>query len=120
MNHDFKKLNIWTEARALNIDVYKASTSFPSSELYGLTNQLRRSSVSISSNIAEGSGYGSDAQFTRYLNMALGSACEVESQLYLAKDLQYLTDADFLAIENKVGSIKKQIRGLLKKLKNNN
>ena len=87
MKHEFRDLKIWQKARTLNKDIYKVSKTFPKEELYGLTSQIRRASISVPSNISEGSGYDSDAQFLRYLYIALGSLCEVETQLYLSSDI---------------------------------
>jgi four helix bundle protein len=102
----FQKLEVWQQARLLNRKVYSLSRSFPSHEVYALTSQIRRASVSISSNIAEGSGRNSDADFAHFLEIAYGSLMEVISQLFLAIDEGYITqgqieeitaDADMLA-----------------------
>ncbi len=87
MAHDFKQLRVWNEAVRLTEDVYWLTNRFPKSEAYGITSQLRRASVSISSNIAEGCGRNTPADFKRFLVQALGSAKEVESQLILARRL---------------------------------
>ena len=88
---DFRKLSVWQKAHELTLMVYQATRSLPREELYdGLTSQLRRGATSIPSNIAEGCGRGSDAGFGRFLQMALGSASEVEYQLLLAHDLRLL------------------------------
>jgi len=84
---DFRNLNVWWKAHNLTLDIYKANKSFLREEMYGLTSQIRRASVSIGSNIAEGSCRKGDAEFARFLQMAAGSASEVEYQLLLAKDL---------------------------------
>ena len=102
----FQKLEVWQQARLLNRTIYSLSRSFPSHEVYALTSQIRRASVSISSNIAEGSGRNSDADFAHFLEIAYGSLMEVISQLFLAMDEDYITqgqieeitaDADILA-----------------------
>jgi four helix bundle protein len=85
----FQKLEVWQQARALNKTVYSLSNGFPSFELYALTSQMRRASISVSSNIAEGSGRNSDADFAHFLEIAYASLMEVISQLYLALDLGY-------------------------------
>ncbi len=89
---DFKQLRVWQEAVRLTQDVYRLTTCFPKSEAFGLTAQLRRASVSISSNIAEGCGRDSTADFARFLRNALGSCREVESQLILVDRLQLTGD----------------------------
>lgn len=82
---DFKKLNVWQKAHALTVHVYKATYDFPREELYGLTSQIRRASVSIPANIAEGCGRGSEADFCHFLQIAFGSASELEYHLFLPK-----------------------------------
>ena len=89
----FENLDVWQEARRLNRQVYSIASRFPSAEQFGLTSQLRRASVSVSSNIAEGSGRNSDKGFAQFLEIAYGSLMEVASQLYLAIDLSYMDEA---------------------------
>ncbi len=91
----FEKLEVWQLARQLNRSVYKTTSGFPSNEQYGLTAQLRRASVSISSNIAEGSGRNSDKDFAHFLEIAYGSLMEVVSQFYLALDEGYIDQTTF-------------------------
>ena len=88
MAHDFKQLRVWQEAVRLTMDVYRLTKKFPQEELFGLTAQLRRATVSIASNIAEGCGKSTNADFKRYLHNAYGSCKEVESQLILAQRLK--------------------------------
>jgi four helix bundle protein len=85
---DFQDLTVWQRAMELAQAVYELTKLFPPSELYGLTSQLRRASVSVASNIAEGRGRGSDGEFKYFLNIAQGSTYEVQTQLLLAKRLQ--------------------------------
>ena len=87
---DFKTLQIWERSHSFVIDIYTVSNNFPKEEVYGLTSQLRRSSVSIASNIAEGCGRNSDGELSRFLLIAMGSSSETEYQILLAKDLGYL------------------------------
>ena len=75
---DFRQLRVWQLAHELTLDVYRITKSFPKDEQYGLTSQLRRCSSSIAANIAEGCGRGSDSEFARFLQIAMGSACEFE------------------------------------------
>jgi four helix bundle protein len=91
---DFKELKVWVKAHQLTLAVYQATTTFPKEELYGLTSQMRRSAASIPTNIAEGCGRGSDDDFRRFLQIAMGSASELEYQLLLAHDLGYFSTAD--------------------------
>ena len=90
---DFRKLVVWTVARQLTCVVYKATADLPRSETFGLRAQMRRAAVSISSNIAEGAGRGTDEDFRRFLIVALGSACELESEIILGHDLEFLSGA---------------------------
>lgn len=113
-------MDLWTVSRSNNLKVYSLTNKFPKEELYGLTSQLRRSIVSVSSNIAEGSGYDSDAQFLRFLNIAMGSLCEAEAQIYLAFDLKYINSDDLSKSEKYMTDQKRLIRGMIKKLKKDN
>lgn len=92
--HRFKELEIWRKSRIFCSEIYNATSDFPTDEKFGLTNQLRRASVSIPSNIAEGSSRNSQKDFSRFLEIAIGSAYEIETQLLIASDL------GFLKIEN--------------------
>ncbi len=92
MAQDFQDLTVWQRAMELTESVYELTRQFPADELYGLTSQLRRASVSIASNIAEGRGRGSDGEFRHFLNIAQGSTYEVQTQLLLAKRLKIGND----------------------------
>ncbi len=87
---DFRKLNVWDKAHRLTLAVYKITKDFPRDEAYGLTSQIRRCSVSIPANIAEGCGRKGEAEFGRFLGIAMGSASELEYHLLLASDLNTL------------------------------
>jgi four helix bundle protein len=97
----FQKLDVWQQARLLNKQIYQLTGSFPSHETYALTSQIRRASISVSSNIAEGSGRNSDTDFAHFLEIAFGSLMEVISQLFLALDQGYITQLqmDEIAVE---------------------
>ncbi|WP_264558886.1 four helix bundle protein [Flavobacterium sp. N2270] len=88
--HQFKELIIWQKSRLFCSEIYSITSSFPESEKFGITNQLRRASVSIPSNIAEGSSRKSNKDFSRFLEIAIGSAYEIETQLLISKDLGFL------------------------------
>jgi four helix bundle protein len=88
--HNYKELKVWQNSRKLVKEVYLLTLSIPDQEKFGLTNQIRRSAVSIPSNIAEGAGRGTTKEFSRFINISLGSAYELETQLILASDLQYI------------------------------
>ena len=87
----FQKLDVWHDARHLNLNVYRLVRSFPATEQFALAAQVQRSSVSISANIAEGSGRNSDRDFAHFLEQSYGSAMELASHLYLASDLGYIS-----------------------------
>src|SRR5689334_22974709 len=88
---DYTKLEVWQKSGALVRDIYNVSGSFPKDELFGLTQQIRRAAVSIPSNIAEGEGRGSGCDRKQFILVARGSAFEVETQLFLAEDLAYVS-----------------------------
>lgn len=88
--HQFKELLIWKKSRLFCSEIYSVTTTFPNDEKFGITNQLRRASVSIPSNIAEGSSRHSNKDFARFLEIAIGSAYEIETQLIIASDLGFL------------------------------
>ena len=111
---DFGNLKVWKRAHQVALDVYKHTTSFPAEEKYGLTSQVRRSATSVPSNIAEGCGRGSDADFARFAQIAVGSASELEYQLLLAHDLQLLSKADYHKLSRDVQDVRRTLNGLLK------
>jgi four helix bundle protein len=90
--HNYKELNVWKRSIKLTVEVYKLSKLFPSDEKFGLTSQIRKCSVSVPSNIAEGAGRRTDGEFVNFLGIAHGSICELETQLYVALELEYLAD----------------------------
>src|SRR5512134_1154325 len=99
---DFRSLQVWQKAHQLTLAVYRATVSFPTDERYGLTSQLRRGSTSVASNIAEGCGRGTDPDFARCLDIAAGSASEVEYQLLLAHDLEILDSSPYHELSGRV------------------
>ena len=106
---DFKGLDIWRIARGLNKLIYDVTKSFPRDEIYGLTNQIRRASVSISSNIAEGCGRRTSRDFVQFLHNAMGSLKEVESQIFLAKDLEYLPKKGYEELNEEIDKLGKKL-----------
>ena len=113
---DFKTLNVWQHAHQLALDAYRATQDFPREERYGLTDQIRRASVSIPSNIAEGCGREGDAELRRFLYIAMGSASEVEYQLLLARDLGYLEEDAHASLEAALLSTKRMLNSFIQKL----
>lgn len=114
---DFRQLKVWEKAHQLTLEVYKAMATFPNEELYGLISQLRRASVSIPTNIAEGCGRNTDADFARFLQIAMGSASETEYEVILAYDLGFLSKIQFDGLQSQAEEIKKMIASLLKTLR---
>ena len=92
MAHKFKELQIWKRSRLFCSEIYAITSEFPDSEKFGLTNQLRRASVSIPSNIAEGSSRNSNKDFARFLQISIGSAYEIETQLLISADLNFIAE----------------------------
>ena len=117
MKHNYKELKMWQKARRNNLAVYNLTKKFPKDELYSLTNQLRRSITSVTSNIAEGSGYDSPAQFIRFLQIAQGSLCEAECQLILAFDLGYISKEELDQVSADLEEQKKITHGFVKSIK---
>jgi four helix bundle protein len=116
---DFRDLKVWEKAHRLTLAVYKATNSFPIDEKYGLTNQIRRSSVSIPSNIAEGCGRNGEAELTRFLLIGMGSASELEYQMLLAHDLSFLSEQDHAKLNSRITEVKRMLASLIQKLRAN-
>jgi four helix bundle protein len=107
---DFKQLIFWKRSHALTLKIYSLTkASFPKEEIYGLTAQMRRSSSSIPTNIAEGCGRNSNPELRRFLIIASGSSSELEYQLLLAKDLEYISDTIYKGLHAEIIEIRKMI-----------
>lgn len=115
--HNFKNLKIWQESMALVLKVYSHTKDFPDYEKFGLTSQVQRCAVSIPSNIAEGSSKSSNKHFLQYLDASLGSAFELETQLILASNLDYIDSENFKKLEKQINQIQKMISGFQARLK---
>jgi four helix bundle protein len=113
---DFKDLKVWAKAHELALAIYRQTHRFPRDEIYGLTSQLRRAAASIGANIAEGCGRRSDPEMKRFLQIARGSASELEYHLLLAKDLHFLGDEDFTRLEQKVLEVQRMLAALVQRL----
>ena len=114
---DFRDLKVWQKAHEAVLQIYRATQSFPDTERYGLTSQIRRVAVSVPANIAEGSVRSSDADFARFLHIAIGSASEVDYCLLLARDLGYLPVVSYETADQQLQEIKRMLNGLLARLK---
>ena len=117
---DFKKLKVWEKSHDLTLRMYELTSQFPREEIYGLTSQIRRSCASIPTNIAEGCGRGSSADFARFLQIAIGSANETEYLILLARDLKYLNANQYAELINTTIEVGKMLTALLKRLKTGN
>lgn len=117
MRHNFKKLMIWNNAMSLSDSVFKITKSFPKSEDYGLTSQINRCVVSVPSNIAEGSSRSSNKDFSRFLEISLGSLYELQTQLILAEYQGYVDLNSLKELEVKIEELQKMISGFQNSLK---
>ena len=115
--NSFRDLTVWQLGMQLTEQVYRLTADFPKSEIYGLSSQMRRSAVSIPSNIAEGQGRDSTKEFLHFLAIAFGSICELETQLLLANRFNYLSDTDLESVLAILTSTSKTTRSLQKALK---
>ena len=116
---NFKELHVWQKSHLLTLAVYKISKFFPKEELYGLTSQIRRSAVSLPSNISEGCGRLSDKELAHFLVIASGSASELVYQILLSKDLEYVSEPIHDQLQADLTEIHKMHNAFIKKLKSN-
>lgn len=114
---DFRRLKVWERAHALTLDIYKITARFPREELYGLTSQLRRCSASICANIAEGCGKEGNREFFRFLQIASGSANELDYHLLLARDLNYMSGEGDSRLNKDLRDFRRMLTALLLKVK---
>jgi four helix bundle protein len=114
---DFKELIVWRKAHSVTLAIYAATRVFPREELYGLTSQLRRSAASIGAKIAEGCGRRSDGEMCRFLNIAYGSATEVEYHLLLARDLHLLEEDLFRQLECDIDEVRRMLTSLIQRVR---
>ncbi len=114
--HDFKKLEVWKKSRSLVTEIFPLLNSFPQYELFGLVAQMKRASISVPSNIAEGCGRGTNKQLAYHLSIALGSAFELETQLLIAKDLGYSKPQITQDLINKTQEVSRMLVGLSRSL----
>lgn len=114
---DFRKLQVWAKAHQFTLKIYEMTKGFPREEMYGLTAQIRRACVSIPTNISEGCVRSSDADFSRFLFISLGSASELEYLILLSKDLKYINEKFYTELNIDINEIKKMLIGMIKKLK---
>ncbi len=113
---DFRELKVWEKAHRLTLQVYKITKKFPSDEQFGLTAQMRRAAASVPTNIAEGCGRDSERELARFMSIAGGSASEVEYQLLLTCDLNYIQDETYRELNRQINEIKRMLNTFIQKL----
>ena len=114
---NYKSLQVWQKAHQLALDIYRLADELPSREQFGIAKQLRRGAVSVVSNLAEGSGRGTDKEFARFVDISRGSAIEMECQLLLARDLGYIDSVQHDAIADRISEVSRMLIGLRKRLR---
>ncbi len=112
-----KDLMVWQKSIEFVSEIYKITQKFPSSEIYGLTNQIRRSAVSIPSNIAEGAARSHSKELVQFLYISLGSASELDTQLLISKNLGFIKQEEFEQLNTELNSISKMLVKLIKSVK---
>ena len=117
--HNYRELKVWNKAIDLVTHIYEISKEFPNEEKYGIISQMRRSAVSIPSNISEGAGRNSDKEFIQFLGIAQGSSFELQTQIIISYKLNYITNKDFEKLNNSIEEVEKMIYGFQSKLKSN-
>jgi four helix bundle protein len=114
MGQSFRDLIVWQRAIDLTTEIYRMTESFPRTEIYGLTSQVRRAAVSVASNIAEGAGRSSKREFRQFLVTARGSICEVQTQLIIADKLGFADKGKLSGIESAASEVARMLNGLLR------
>ncbi len=120
MLKNFKELIVWQKAYQLSLDLYRITKDFPNEEKYGLSSQMRRAAISIPSNIAEGYGRKTIPDYVRCLYIAYGSNCELETQMLLSVDLNYLNNDDQVILLDNIKEVERMLMALIKSLENKN
>jgi four helix bundle protein len=116
---NYGELKVWQKAYELCLEIYKITKEFPKDEKYGLTSQIRRAAVSIPSNIAEGYGRKTTAEYIQSLYIAYGSNCELETQILLSGDLRFVGKEDLSRLHKEIGDVERMLKGLIKSLYKN-
>lgn len=114
--HNFKRLEVWNKSMALVRNIYELTKKFPKTEQFGLTSQIQRAAVSIPANIAEGSAKSSNKDFARFLEISVGSSCELETLIIIAKDLSYIDEANFNLLDKQIKEIQRMLLGFKSQL----
>ena len=116
MLKNFKELKVWEKSYQLSLSIYKITTEFPNDEKFGLTSQVRRAAVSIPSNIAEGYGRRTRADYIKFLHIAYGSCCELETQMLISIDLNYINNKKGTVIMDKIKEVERMLKSLITSL----
>lgn len=114
--HDFRKLRVWQRSHRLTLRIYEVTKAFPEDERFGLTSQMRRSAVSVESNLAEGSGRSGDRDFARFVALASGSASELECQVLIASDLGLIADGEARSFLSELVGVREMLKALRRSL----
>jgi four helix bundle protein len=118
MLKNFRELTVWQKSYQLCLEIYRLTKLFPGDERYGLTSQMRRAAVSISSNIAEGYGRKTTPEYIHSLFIAYGSTCELETQILLSIDLNYIHPENMRKVQDDLGEVERMMKALIKSLEN--
>jgi len=113
---DFRNLQVWNKAHLLTLDAYRTTEGFPKREMFGVTSQIRRACASIAANIAEGCGKRGNGEFQRFLNIATGSASELEYHFLLARDLKFFDEEAYRRLNAAVVEVKRMLSALVRKV----
>lgn len=114
---NYRQLNVWSRSHRLTLEIYRATKTFPKDEMFGITSQIRRAATSIPANIAEGCGRDGDAELKRFLNIALGSACELDYFIFLATELGYLKSEEGPKLGGEAFELRRMLGTFIQKLK---
>ena len=114
---NFRNLQIWQKSMTLTTNIYVATKNFPKEEIFALTSQIRRRSISVPSNIAEGFGRDSNKEYVRFLNISIASLFELQTQLEIGKNIEYLTEVEFNKIYEDTRELERMLVSFIKKIK---
>ena len=118
MLKNYKELKVWQKSYQLCLEIYKLTARFPEGEKFGLTSQMRRAAVSVPSNISEGYGRKTKSDYIRFLYIAYGSNCELETQILLSGDLGFIEDTRIEKIKNEIEEVERMLKALIRSLEN--
>jgi four helix bundle protein len=116
MLRNYKDLTVWQKSYQLCLEIYRLTKGFPKDETYSLTSQIRRAAVSVPSNIAEGHGRKTTPEYIRFLYIAYGSTCELETQVLLSGDLRYIDAGNLKKLHDEIGEVERMLKALIKSL----